>query len=207
MTIQKNRLPVFTWSGYISVAPHKTGAGILNPLTMHAHNRASGFFVRTVSPHLFLARIMVGRVGPTLVGPESCVAGVENPIRPATPRFSTRGCGLSQLTTYEATPWQTVNSTALSRSVVTSRPKSTADCTGLSPSPELCTSICFVIRDAGLHLITLLPRSVTWRTICGICSAWLTNRGITRKALFPEILKRHSAIWRGVWLPVMREDI
>ncbi|HAU9182774.1 TPA: hypothetical protein JEX40_004190 [Escherichia coli] len=207
MTIQKNRLPVFSWSGYISVAPHKTGAGILNPLTNTAHNRASGFFMRTVSPRLFHIRIMVGRTGPASVGPGSVLAGVENPVRLATLRFSTLDGELSQLTNAEATPWQTVNSTALSRSVVTSRPKSTADCTGLSPSPELCTSICFVIRDAGLHLITLPPRSVTWRTICGICSAWLTNRGITCKALFPEILKRHSAIWRGVWLPVMREDI
>ncbi|NHR59025.1 hypothetical protein HA154_21135 [Escherichia coli] len=53
-------------------APHKTGAGILNPLTTHAHNRASGFFVRTVLPRLIRVRIMAGRTGPTSVGPGSC---------------------------------------------------------------------------------------------------------------------------------------
>ncbi|MBB8404838.1 hypothetical protein HEO50_022885, partial [Escherichia coli] len=64
---QKNRLPCRNQSGYISAAPHKTGAGISTPLTTTAHNRASGFFVRTVSPRLFRTRIMVGRTGPTSV--------------------------------------------------------------------------------------------------------------------------------------------
>ncbi|EER5394430.1 ash family protein [Escherichia coli] len=207
MVIQKNRLPAFVWSGYISRAPHKTGVGISTPPITKAHNRASGFFVRTVSPRLFRTRIMVGRTGPTSVGPGSLVTGCGNPVRLATPSFPPLDGEFSKFTTKEATPWQTVNNSASALSAVTSRPKSTADCTGLSPSPELCTSICFVSRDAGLHLITLPPRSVTWQTICGICSAWLTNRGITRKALFPEILKRHSVIWRGVLLPVIREDI
>lgn len=74
-TQHKNRLPAFVESGYISAAPHKTGAGILNPLTTHAHNRASGFFVRTVLPRLIRVRIMAGRTGPTSVGPGSCVPG------------------------------------------------------------------------------------------------------------------------------------
>ncbi|HEI4031601.1 TPA: hypothetical protein SI627_004682, partial [Escherichia coli] len=70
-TQHKNRLPALVESGYISAAPHKTGAGILNPLTTHAHNRASGFFVRTVLPRLIRVRIMAGRTGPTSVGPGS----------------------------------------------------------------------------------------------------------------------------------------
>ncbi|CDZ85898.1 Ash protein family protein [Citrobacter koseri] len=41
---QKNRLPCRNQSGYISAAPHKTGAGILNPIQSKAHNRASVFF-------------------------------------------------------------------------------------------------------------------------------------------------------------------
>ncbi|EMX5482325.1 ash family protein, partial [Escherichia coli] len=127
MHTQKNRLPCRNQSGYISAAPHKTGAGILNPLTNAAHNRASGFFVRTVSPRLFRARIMAGRIGPTSVGPVSAFAGVENPVRLATLRFSTLDGEFSQLTNAETTPWQTANSAALSRSVVTSRLKSTAD--------------------------------------------------------------------------------
>lgn len=40
---QKNRLPCRNQSGYISAAPHKTGAGIGTPQTNRAHNRASGF--------------------------------------------------------------------------------------------------------------------------------------------------------------------
>ncbi len=39
----QNRLPCRNRSGYISAAPHKTGAGILNPIQSKAHNRASGF--------------------------------------------------------------------------------------------------------------------------------------------------------------------
>ncbi len=43
MPFSQNRLPCRNQSGYISAAPHKTGAGILNLLTNEAHNRASGF--------------------------------------------------------------------------------------------------------------------------------------------------------------------
>ncbi|EES1845419.1 ash family protein, partial [Escherichia coli] len=85
MHTQKNRLPCRNRSGYISAAPHKTGAGILNPIQSKAHNRASGFFVRTVLPRLFRVRIMAGRTGPTSVGPDSLLSGVENPVRLATP--------------------------------------------------------------------------------------------------------------------------
>ncbi|ENI9473670.1 ash family protein, partial [Escherichia coli] len=59
------------------------------PLTTQAHNRASGFFVRTASSHLFRVRIMVGRTGPTSVGPGSCVAGGCNPVR-----LTTQNCNL-----------------------------------------------------------------------------------------------------------------
>ncbi|MBB7084612.1 hypothetical protein HEN55_028080, partial [Escherichia coli] len=66
-TQHKNRLPVLVESGYISAASHKTGAGFRSLLTNEAHSRASGFFVRTVSPRLFRVRIMAGRTGPTSV--------------------------------------------------------------------------------------------------------------------------------------------
>ncbi|MEG1349325.1 MAG: hypothetical protein RSD49_14870 [Hafnia sp.] len=55
------------------------------PLTNVAYNRASGFFVRTVSSHLFRTEIMVGRMGPTSVGPVSTFAGGCNPVRLTTP--------------------------------------------------------------------------------------------------------------------------
>ncbi|EDG5393732.1 hypothetical protein B7O04_13780 [Salmonella enterica subsp. enterica serovar Bovismorbificans] len=135
---QKNRLPCRNWSGYISAAPHKTGAGIGTPLTSKAHNRASGFFMRAVLPHLFRIRIMVGRMGPTSVGPGSLLAGSSNPVRLTTPSLEPLDGEFSKLTSKEATPWQTANSTALSRSVVTSRLKSTADSPAQHTSPLSC---------------------------------------------------------------------
>ncbi|EEW5244294.1 hypothetical protein D8J87_005322, partial [Escherichia coli] len=139
MHTQKNRLPAFAWSGYSFPAPHKTGAGIGTPPTMHAHNRASGFFVRTVSPRLFHVRIMAGRTGPTSVGPGSCVAGSSNPVRLATLSLEPRVGEFSKLTTYEATPWQTAGNSASALSVFTSAPKSTADSIGLHLSPSSCS--------------------------------------------------------------------
>lgn len=163
---QKNRLPCRNQSGYISAAPHKTGAGISTPLTTKAHNRASGFFVRTVSPRLFRTRIMVGRMGPTSVGPGSLVAGCGNPVRLTTPSFPPLDGEFSKLTTKEATPWQTANSTALSRSVVTSRLKSTADFSAHSASRISCTSICCM--NAVTHYRTAIPPlfSAIWQMIC-----------------------------------------
>ncbi len=99
---QKNRLPYRNQSGYISAAPHKTGAGFRNLLTNEAHNRASGFFVRTVLPRLFRIRIMVGRTGPTSVGPVSSFAGVENPVRLATPDSQLWLVSIQKLTNEEA---------------------------------------------------------------------------------------------------------
>ncbi|GCH28114.1 hypothetical protein BvCmsJ43A_02099 [Escherichia coli] len=135
---QKNRLPCRNQSGYIFAAPHKTGAGIGTPQTTRAHNRASGFFVRTVLPRLFRTRIMVGRTGPISVGPGSLVAGSSNPVRLTTPSLEPLDGEFSQLTTRGHISWQTANSTALSRSVATSRLKSTADSPALHTSPLSC---------------------------------------------------------------------
>ncbi|EPY2175378.1 ash family protein, partial [Escherichia coli] len=98
MHTQKNRLPCRNQSGYIPAAPHKTGAGFRSLLTNTAHNRASGFFVRTVSPRLFRARIMAGRTGPTSVGPGSVFAGTANPVRLATHSFAALDGEFSKLT-------------------------------------------------------------------------------------------------------------
>ncbi|EMU6228941.1 ash family protein, partial [Escherichia coli] len=152
---QKNRLPCRNQSGYISAAPHKTGAGISTPLTIHAHNRASGFFVRTASPRLFRTRIMVGRMGPTLVGPGSCIAGCGNPVRLTTPSFPPLDGEFSKLTIHEATPWQTANNSAHTLRVVTSRLKSTADFTAHHASRKSCTSICCM--SAATHYQTFIP--------------------------------------------------
>ncbi|QFY47014.1 hypothetical protein D5068_09680 [Salmonella enterica subsp. enterica serovar Typhimurium] len=171
MHTQKNRLPCRNRSGYISAAPHKTGAGILNPIQSKAHNRASGFFVRTVLPRLFRVRIMAGRTGPTSVGPDSLLSGVENPVRLATPRFSTLDGELFLSPSKEATPWQTANSTALSRSVVTSRLKSTADFPAHSASLKSCTSICCMSVAANFQTSTHPLFSVIWRMICASFSS------------------------------------
>lgn len=122
----KNRLPVFGALGYISPAPHKTGAGIETPLTTQAHNRASGFFTRKASSRLF--RIMAGRMGPLSGGPGACVAGSLNPVRLATPSLRPLGGELSQLTTQGYPSWPTANSAARRLRASIPRPKSTAVC-------------------------------------------------------------------------------
>ncbi|MXF04512.1 hypothetical protein FQ042_00890 [Escherichia coli] len=166
MHTQKNRLPCCNQSGYISAAPHKTGAGFRSPLTMTAHNRASGFFMRAVSPRLFRIRIMVGRTGPTSVGPGSVIAGTANPVRLATHSFAALDGELSQLTMTEATQWQTSNNSALPLNVVTSGLKSTADFPAHHASRKSCTSICCM--SAATHYQTFIPPlfSAIWRMIC-----------------------------------------
>lgn len=163
---QKNRLPCRNQSGYISAASHKTGAGIGTPQTNRAHNRASGFFVRTVSPRLFRVRIMVGRTGPASAGPGPLLAGSSNPVRLTTLSLEPLDGEFSKLTNREATPWQTANSTALSRSVVTSRLKSTADFSAHHASRKSCTSICCM--SAVMRYQTLIPPLflAIWRMIC-----------------------------------------
>lgn len=76
--------------------------GLQPPLTNEAHNRASGFFVRTVSPRLFRTRIMVGRTGPTSVGPVSSFAGGCNPVRLATQNCNLWMVSIQKLTNEEA---------------------------------------------------------------------------------------------------------
>ncbi|OSK22859.1 putative derepression protein [Escherichia coli M056] len=166
MHTQKNRLPCRNQSGYISAAPHKTGAGFRSLLTTTAHNRASGFFVRTVSPRLFRTRIMVGRMGPTSVGPVSVVAGTANLVRLATHSFAALDGEFSKLATTEATPWQIVTNSAQPLRVVTSRLKSTADFSAHSASRKSCTSTCCM--NAATRYQTPIPPlfSAIWRMIC-----------------------------------------
>ncbi|EBP3904822.1 hypothetical protein S312_13950 [Salmonella enterica subsp. enterica] len=142
MTTYKNRLPAFGALGYISPAPHKTGAGICNLLTMKAHNRASGFFTCDASPQPF--RIMAGRTGEPKGSPGSFVAGIANPVRLATPRFATLGGELSQLTTKGYPSWQTASNAAPAptSSASTPRPKSTAACTAPTIWRISCVSKC-----------------------------------------------------------------
>ncbi|EFM6559402.1 hypothetical protein GP982_11990 [Escherichia coli] len=163
MHTQKNRLPCRNQSGYISAAPHKTGAGIGTPQTNRAHNRASGFFVRAVSPRLFRVRIMVGRTGPASAGPGPLLAGSSNPVRLTTPSLEPLDGEFSKLTNREATSWQTANSTALSRSVVTSRLKSIADSPALHTSPLSCNPTHCTDSTALFQPTTAPLYSAIWR--------------------------------------------
>ncbi|ECH9522497.1 hypothetical protein ZI49_20790 [Salmonella enterica subsp. enterica] len=115
--------------GYISPAPHKTGAGFRSLLTTIAHSRASGFFTCIASLRLF--HIMAGRMGEPKGSPGSIVAGTANPVRFATPSFAASGGELTAFTTIGAPSWQTANNAvpALTLSASTPRPKSTAVCT------------------------------------------------------------------------------
>ena len=162
---QKNRLPCRNQSGYISAAPHKTGAGIGTPQTNRAHNRASGFFVRTVSPRLFRVKIMVGRTGPASAGPGPLLAGSSNPVRLTTPSLEPLDGEFSKLTNREATPWQTANSAHTLR-VVTSRLKSTADFPAHSASLKSCTSTRCMSVAANFQTSTHPLFSAIWRMIC-----------------------------------------
>ncbi|EAO0947480.1 hypothetical protein EXE89_03685 [Salmonella enterica] len=145
MTTYKNRLLPSVLMGYISPAPHKTGAGNSTPPVTKAHNRASGFFTCKASSHLF--RIMVGRMGPLSGGPVSLVAGSGIPVRLTTPSIPPLGGELT-LPTKGYPSWQTANNAvpAPTSSASTPRPKSTAACTAPIIWRISCVSKCSPVR-------------------------------------------------------------
>ncbi|HCM1918337.1 TPA: ash family protein [Salmonella enterica subsp. salamae serovar 28:r:e,n,z15] len=147
MTTYKNRLPHSALMGYISPAPHKTGAGNSTPSVTKAHNRASGFFTCKASSHLF--RIMVGCIGPLSGGPVSLVAGSGIPVYLTTPSIPPLGGELT-LPTKGASSWQTVNnaSAALRSRVSTRKPKSTADSNAPTRWRYSCRPICIACQSA-----------------------------------------------------------
>ncbi|EAM2006376.1 hypothetical protein EA632_11595 [Salmonella enterica] len=150
MTTYKNRLPPSALMGYISPAPHKTGAGICPPLVITAHNRASGFFTCKASSRHFI-RIMAGRMGQPQGWPGSVITGRANPVRLATPEFCPSDGELSKLITEVAPLWPTANSAARRLRASIPRPKSTA----VSSAPIIwrssCRPICYVCHTAQYH--------------------------------------------------------
>ncbi|EKL8235359.1 ash family protein [Salmonella enterica] len=207
MTTYKNRLPSSALMGYISPAPHKTGAGICNLLTTQAHNRASGFFTCDALPHF---RIMVGRTGALSGAPGSCVAGIANPVRLATPRFATLGGELSQLTTQGSSSWPTANNAnavpTLTFSVSILIPKSIAACS----VPNAWFAAC-ILRPSATTVAVLWLNcacrlfSAIWLTTCGICGSSRKNPDSNP----PESLtqKQHSACWWSVCLHDIQEAL
>lgn len=171
----KNRLPQSALMGYISPAPHKTGAGTATPLTIRAHSRASGFFTCKASSRLFI-RIMAGRTGEPQGSPGSLVAGRCSPVRLATPSLQPLGGELSQFTTRGYPSWQTVNNASATPAPTFSAsipgPKSTADCTAPAASPASCTSTCCTNGAALSHRRISPPFLAIWLTICANCSNW-----------------------------------
>ncbi|EDT7407834.1 ash family protein [Salmonella enterica subsp. enterica] len=201
MTTHKNRLPPSALMGYISPAPHKTGAGIGTPLTTYAHNRASGFFTCDASPHLF--RIMAGRTGEPKGSPGSCLAGIANPVRLATPRFATLGGELSQLTKQGYPSWQTANSAARRLRASIRKPKSTAVCSAPDKYPQSCVSICcLTTHTPSLRYILHLSLAI-WLTICGKFRSWQKLRA--NNASENPAIWQHSTIRWGVCLSVGQE--
>ncbi|ENO4795494.1 ash family protein [Escherichia coli] len=191
MHTQKNRLPALAWSGYSFPAPHKTGAGISTPPITKAHNRASGFFVRTVLPRLFRVRIMAGRTGPTSVGPGSLVTGCGNPVRLATPSFPPLDGEFSKFTTKEATPWQTANNSAPALSVFTPGLKSTADSGAHHASRKSCTSTCCMSARTRYQTVTALLSSAISPKIWQNCKASSTSNTTTKQ--HPEAIPHPCA--------------
>ncbi|EDB3359317.1 ash family protein [Salmonella enterica subsp. enterica serovar Bredeney] len=189
--------------GYISPAPHKTGAGICNLLTVKAHSRASGFFTCKASSRLFI-RIMAGRMGEPQGSPGSLTAGIANPVRLATPRFATLG-GESSLPVKGAPSWPTANSVARRLRASIPRQKSTAVCSAPDKYPQSCVSICCLTTHTPSLRYTLRPYSAIWRTICGTLKNWWERQENSS----PENLtqKQHSACWWSVCLHDIQEAL
>ncbi|EFR3656715.1 ash family protein [Salmonella enterica] len=170
MTTYKNRLPPSALMGYISAAPHKTGAGISTPQINKAHNRASGFFTCDALPHF---RIMVGRTGPLSGGPGSLLTGSANPVRLTTPSLAPWFGELSQLINKGYPSWQTANSAVPAQTFSASirKPKSTADCTAPAILPSSCRSACCTKIAPHYCRLTSPPSSAIWLTTCANCNA------------------------------------
>ncbi|HDC2297861.1 TPA: ash family protein [Salmonella enterica] len=204
MTTHKNRLPPSALMGYISAAPHKTGAGICPPLVITAHNRASGFFTCKASSRHFI-RIMVGRMGQPQGWPGSVITGRANPVRLATPEFCPSDGELSKLITEVAPLWPTANSAAIRLRASIRKPKSIAVCSGPGRYPESCVSICCLTTHAISLRYTLRLYSAIWRTISGTFKNWWERRENSS----PEKLtqKQHSACWWSVCLHDIQEAL
>ncbi|EHZ7582450.1 ash family protein [Salmonella enterica] len=204
MTTYKKRLLQSALMGYISPAPHKTGAGNSTPLDTKAHNRASGFFTCEASSHLF--RIMVGRAGPTSVGPVSFVPGSGIPVRLTTPSIPPLGGELTSSPNKGYSSWPTANHAipTLTLSVFILIPKSIAACS----VPNAWFAAC-ILRPSATAVLWLNCAcrlfSAIWLTTCGICGSSRKNPDSNP----PESLKQtqYSACWWSVCLHDIQEAL
>ncbi|EBP5181300.1 hypothetical protein ATR52_23920 [Salmonella enterica subsp. enterica serovar Rubislaw] len=201
MTTHKNRLLPSALMGYISPAPHKTGAGFRSLLTVQAHNRASGFFTCKASSRLFV-HIMAGRTGEPQGSPGSWTAGTANLVRLATLSFAALD-GELPLSVQGSSSWPTANNAvpALTLSASTPRPKSTAACTARTIWRISCVSKCS--PDLLTHRIYGCRQSwTTSPTISAMFRRYLTSQ---RAPCNPSIRPGSSGAFvhpvnREVWL-------
>ncbi|EJI2593876.1 ash family protein [Salmonella enterica] len=201
----KNHLPHAVVVGYISAAPHKTGAGICPPPDTSAQPRERFFYVRSIATPF---RFMVGRAGQPQGWPDSSVSGRANPVRLTTPEFCPSVGELSKSSTLEASSWPIANNAALTRIVSTRKPKSIVASIEPTRWHLSCHSTCCASHTAqcryGCHQswTTSLTISVRFRRC-------LTGRRTPRD--FPENLtqKQHSAsaCWWGVRLSDIQEAL
>ncbi|ELR2913589.1 ash family protein [Salmonella enterica] len=201
MTTYKNRLPPSALMGYISPAPYKTGAGFRSLLTVHAHNRASGFFTCKASSRLFV-RIMAGRTGEPQGSPGSWTAGTANLVRLATLSFAALD-GELPLSVQGSSSWQTASNAvpAPTSSASTPRPKSTAACT--APTIWRISCVSKYSPDLLTHRIYGCRQSwTTSPTISAMFRRYLTSQ---RAPCNPSIRPGSSGAFvhpvnREVWL-------
>ena len=163
---QKNRLPCRNQSGYISAAPHKTGAGIATPADQQSAQPRQRFFCAYRIATSFSHTNYGGAYGADFGRAGFCSCRWLQPRTSHHPELQPLDGEFSKLATTEATPWQTANSTAHTLRVVTSRLKSTADFPAHSASLKSCTSICCMSVAANFQTSIHPLFSAIWRMIC-----------------------------------------
>ncbi|EAR6586498.1 hypothetical protein EW272_24690 [Salmonella enterica] len=201
MTTHKNRLLQTVVVGYISAAPHKTGAGICTPQDTSAQPRERFFYVRRIATPF---RFMVGRAGEPQGSPGSSVSGSANPVRLTTPSFAPLGGELSKSSTLEASSWPIANNAALTRTVSTHKPKSIVVCSAQNNWRIACISSPSA-TTVSWYNCACRQCSVIWQTTCRSFKNWRERRENNP----PENLtqKQHSASWWGVRLSDIREAL
>lgn len=160
---QKNRLPCRNQSGYISAAPQKTGAGIATPAEKQSAQPRQRFFCAYRIATSFSHTNYGGAYGADFGRAGFSVCRWLQPRTSHHPELQPLDGEFSKLTNRGATPWQTANSTALSRSVVTSRLKSIADSPALHTSPLSCNPTHCTDSTALFQPTTAPLYSAIWR--------------------------------------------
>ncbi len=160
---QKNRLPCRNQSGYIFAALHKTGAGIATPADQQSAQPRQRFFCAYRIATSFSHTNYGGAYGADFGRAGFFVDRWLQPRTSHHPELQPLDGEFSKLTNKEATSWQTANSTALSRSVVTSRLKSIADSPALHTSPLSCNPTHCTDSTALFQPTTAPLYSAIWR--------------------------------------------